>query len=205
MTIVADPIQSVSAEPGWPLADVLAAAARGEGPAWRELIDRYSPRVFALARSRCRSADAAEEVTQSVFATVAAKLGGQNATGGAYVEMGRFEPWLFRIAMNRIRDEARRRERQAPAVDPADLATVPDRHSGVGVAPSAQLDGLRAALEHLSASDREVIDLRHHGGLSFRQIADLLDEPIGTLLARHHRALRKLKALMSEGGEDGEE
>jgi RNA polymerase sigma-70 factor (ECF subfamily) len=203
MTIVADPIQSVGAEPGRPLADVLAAAARGDGPAWRDLIERYSPRVFALARSRCRSADAAEEVTQSVFVTVAAKLGGQIGSGG-YVEMGRFEPWLFRIAMNRIRDEARRRERHAPPTDPVELAMLPDGRSG-NAPPAGDIESLRAALDRLPGADREVIDLRHHGGLSFRQIADLLDEPIGTLLARHHRALRKLRALLTESGEDGEE
>lgn len=50
----------------------------------------------------------------------------------------------------------------------------------------------------LSESDREIIELRHHGGMSFKQMADLLNEPLGTLLARHHRALRKLKELMSE-------
>lgn len=204
MTIVADPIQSVGAEPGRPLADVLAAAARGDGTAWRQLIDLYSPRVFALARSRCRSADAAEEVTQSVFATVAAKLGGQVGSGG-YVEMGRFEPWLFRIAMNRIRDEARRRDRQASATDPADLAMLADGRTGAGPASGRDVEKLRFALDLLPAADREVIDLRHHGGMSFRQIADLMDEPIGTLLARHHRALRKLKALLTEDGEDGEE
>ncbi len=204
MTIVADPIHSVGAEPGRPLADILAAASRGDGPAWRELIDRYSPRVFALARSRCRSADAAEEVTQSVFATVAAKLGGSNPSKGSYVEMGRFEPWLFRIAMNRIRDEARRRERQAPATDPAAFASLPDARGAAHTATEADLSSLRVAVDRLPDADREVIDLRHHGGLSFRQIADLLDEPIGTLLARHHRALRKLRTMLDEVGEDGQ-
>jgi RNA polymerase sigma-70 factor (ECF subfamily) len=203
MSIVADPIQAVSAEPGRRLAEVLAAAARGDGPAWRELIELYSPRVFALARSRCGSADAAEEVTQSVFATVAAKLGGDHGAG-AYVEMGRFEPWLFRIAMNRIRDEARRRERQAPATDPADLAKVQGPKSADRSAADAELGRLRLAVGLLPDADREVIELRHHGGLSFRQIADLVNEPIGTLLARHHRALRKLRAILSEGGKDDE-
>ena len=45
-------------------------------------------------------------------------------------------------------------------------------------------------MARLHDADREVIELRHHGGLSFKQIAELLDEPLGTLLARHHRALR---------------
>jgi len=50
-----------------------------------------------------------------------------------------------------------------------------------------------------------VIELRHHGGLSFQQMADLLEEPLGTLLARHHRALRKLRELLRRRlGEENE-
>ena len=47
-----------------------------------------------------------------------------------------------------------------------------------------------------SDADREVVELRHHGGLSFNQISDMLKEPLGTVLARHHRALKKLKDLI---------
>ena len=65
------------------------------------------------------------------------------------------------------------------------------------------LGTLRAAMAQLPEADREIIELRHHGGMSFKQMADLLSEPLGTLLARHHRALRKLKQLMGNeaGGE----
>lgn len=172
------------------LAPLLEAASRGDEASWRELVARYARRVFALARSRCKDADMAEEITQSVFATVAMKIG-----GGLYVEQGRFESWLFRIAMNRLRDLARRAKSR-----PVGLETdAMDRQAAKETGETSQreaLDGLRAAMLCLSDSDREVIELRHHGGLSFKQIADLLEEPLGTLLARHHRALRKLKELM---------
>ncbi len=52
-------------------------------------------------------------------------------------------------------------------------------------------------MDKLSEADREIVELRHHAGLSFKQMADLLSEPIGTLLARHHRALKKLKDLLA--------
>jgi RNA polymerase sigma factor (sigma-70 family) len=64
-------------------------------------------------------------------------------------------------------------------------------------------DKLRMALDRLSEGDREIIELRHTGGLSFRELSDFYEEPIGTLLARHHRALRKLRALLAELGVDG--
>lgn len=178
------------------MAGLLAAAARGDEAAWREVIGRYGRRVYALAKSRCQRPDLAEEVTQSVFATVAAKLG-----SGGYAEQGRFESWLFRVTMNRIRDEMRRRKRQAEPSDPATLAAheTPDSSGTVnGTAEAGAIEKLRAAMAMLPDADREIIELRHHGGMSFKQMADLLNEPLGTLLARHHRALRKIKQLMGE-------
>lgn len=174
------------------VASLLADAASG-GPgaedAWREIIRLYGRRVYALAYSRCGRPDLAEEVTQSVFATVAAKL------GDGYAEQGRFEAWLFRVAMNRIRDEIRRLRRHAEVTDPATFRDLPRADPEEQTEP-ALLARLRTAIHQLSEPDREIIELRHHGQMSFKQMADLLNEPLGTLLARHHRALRKLKQLM---------
>lgn len=174
------------------LAPLLRAAAAGSDSAWREVVSLYARRVFALARSRCRNNDVAEDITQSVFATVALKMG-----AGEYAEQGRFESWLFRVAANRVRDYIRRVKRR-PESAPAELL---DERPVIHAEPegeddAADLGRLREAMESLSDADREIIELRHHGGLSFKQIADVLDEPVGTLLARHHRALRKLKDLI---------
>ena len=179
------------------IAGLLAAASQGDETAWREIISRYSRRVFALAKSRCQRVDLAEEVTQSVFATVATKLG----TGG-YTERGRFESWLFRVAMNRIRDEMRRLKRHADAADPATLAGVPMPKASGEAVEGILVAKLREAMVQLPDADREVVELRHHGQLSFKEMAELLNEPLGTLLARHHRALRKLRQLIErdEGG-----
>ncbi len=171
------------------LTALLERAASGEDSAWSELVGIYGRRVFALARSRLSSTEAAEEVTQSVFVTVARKV-----TGGEYRESGRFEAWLFRVAMNRVRDEIRRRRRSMVESNGHDPESI--RTSDASGASSEDLSALRAALANLSDADREIIELRHHGQLSFREIADLTGEPMGTLLARHHRALRKLRDLM---------
>lgn len=176
------------------LAPLLMAAGRGDEAAWREVVARYGRRVFALAKSRCRDSNVAEDITQSVFATVSSKLG-----SGEYAEHGRFESWLFRVAMNRVRDHVRRVRRRPEVSDDGTLAKRSTERGEEGVEAS-MLDRLRAAMETLTEPDREVIELRHHGGLSFKQIAEMLDEPVGTLLARHHRALRKLRGVL-EGEE----
>lgn len=172
-------------------APILARAARGDAAAWRAVVDEYSGRVYGLLRSQGANPDLAEEITQSVFCTLAAKL-------AEYVEGGRFESWLFRIAMNRLRDEARRRRRHATSVgEPEVLEGLAGEAPAPRAAPDAdEVAALRGALAQLGAADREVIDLRHVGGMSFKQIAEHLGEPLGTLLARHHRALTKLRAIL---------
>ncbi len=185
--------------------ELLQQAAQGDESAWRTIVNEYMPRVFGLIRSKCGNDDLAAEITQSAFATVAEKI-------GSYDESGRFEQWLFRIAVNRLRDEMRRRGRQATPVEEqalvglAGAAESNDDAPSSGLALSDDLAALRTALERLSDIDQRVIHLRHVGGLSFRQIAEVLSEPQGTVLARHFRALKKLRELLDakppESGSD---
>lgn len=188
--------------------DDVRLAASGDESAWARLVAEYAPRVYALLHSRCRDADLSEEITQAVFASAAEKLHN-------YSEQGKFGPWLFQIAMNRWRDELRRRQRQRTSTAGEGLDRLPvggggragggDSEAGGSSGPSdyrsqdpAAADALDRALAQLSEADRDVIDLRHVGGLSFKQMADALGEPVGTLLARHHRALAKLRALIEK-------
>jgi RNA polymerase sigma-70 factor (ECF subfamily) len=179
---------------------LLRAAGAGDDRAWRAIIDLYARRVYALVKSRVGPGrhDLAEEVTQSVFVTVATKLSGRvGEEGGAYVEQGKFESWLFRIVMNRLRDEIRRQRRHAEPTDPSSAVFVSADTEGADPDMPEDLRRLREAIGSLSEADRQVVELRHHAGMSFKQISELLDEPLGTLLARHHRALKKLKDLMT--------
>ncbi len=160
----------------------------------------WAPRVHALLVANCRDHELAEEITQSAFCTVAAKV-------GTYVEMGKFEAWLFRIAMNRLRDEMRRRKRQAIPVASEVLRPVArtgreDRPGHQRVDPETA-EALLAAVGGLAEADQQVLHLRHVAGLGFKEIAAQLEQPVGTVLARHFRALKRLRdALGDEIAED---
>jgi len=193
----------------------LSAAAGGDGQAWARLVSAYSGRVCGLLVKQCRDRDLAEELTQETFVKVVTKL----TQHDGYREQGKFEPWLFRIAMNCLRDEMRRRGRQARPMDmsPAATAGSNDRASGWAAAEAGVVAGgpwspdapfeqlaraeqvalLREAIASLPEADQEVLHLRHTAGLSFAQIAETLDQPLGTVLARGHRALGKLKKIMN--------
>lgn len=142
-----------------------------------------------MIKSRVRDAHTAEEMTQSVFLKVIEEF-----KRGRYREQGRFEPWLFRIAMNLVRDRARRVAVRGPSLSYDDHTTT---SPNTDAAPSEDIDRLREALDDLPDADREIIQLRHHAGLSFKSIAEMLAQPVGTLLARHHRALAKLRERLS--------
>ncbi|MEM6550914.1 MAG: sigma-70 family RNA polymerase sigma factor [Planctomycetota bacterium] len=202
------------------LTETLRAAAGGDAAAWRAVVGAYSGRVFGLLLQRCKDRELAEELTQDTFV----KLVMQLRSDGGYEERGRFEPWLFRIAMNKLRDEMRRRGRQASSMDMSPGAARDESASGwasaqsggrvEGYGPRASADPseivegredvqqLRAAIAELPEADQEVLAMRHTAGLSFAEIAETLGQPLGTVLARAHRAVGKLRKLMEAGASE---
>jgi RNA polymerase sigma-70 factor (ECF subfamily) len=189
--------------PTGPSPATVAAAAAGDEDAWRAIAEEYTPRLFALARSRLADPDAAEEIVQSVFVTVAEKL-----PSGEYEERGTFEPWLLRIAMNRIRDHARARRRRPTAPEHTASQRTADERRGTTTpthdeqiadneSARANANALRHAIATLSPADREIVELRHLAGMPFKAIAATLGCPLGTALARHHRALKKLRIALT--------
>ncbi len=189
-------------DPAPDLAALVAAAIEGAPWAWEALTASYGRRVFAMARSRLRDDHLAEEVTQAVFVSLATELrrAAEDATAAGYEERGKFEAWLFRVAMNKVRDIVRKNKRRPEII--ADPFTIPDQGSTDTNNPDAdhELDALRSAMARLSEADRTVIELRHQAQMGFRAIANMLNEPHGTILARHHRALRKLRAFIEDQG-----
>ena len=182
----------------------LSMAADGDPQAWREIVDAFSPRVYALLLRQCGDRELAEELTQQTFVKLVSQLARRR-----YEEQGKFESWLFRIATNGLRDEIRRRRRQARPMD----FTAGDGNDGrdriaepvspdaqnpfEGASRAEQIELLRRAVAQLSEVDQQILNLRHTAGLSYVQIAEVLDEPLGTVLARGHRALGKLRRKMT--------
>lgn len=199
-----------------PIDQTLILAGQGDPRAWRRIVEAYSGRLYALLVHQCGDRELAEEITQATFVKVVTQI-------DRYREQGKFEPWLFRIAINRLRDEMRRRKRQARPMDMSGgRADDEGSDGGWGAAEeyvagrigpestdpaqiastAEQVERLKRAVAKLSAADQEILQLRHTAGLSFNEIAQTLNQPLGTVLARGHRALGKLRKLMEEDGDD---
>lgn len=190
------------------LAEAIGGAQRGEATAFDRLIDAYAPRLHGFLYRLTGSPQEAEDLVQEVFVRLVRTI-------AAYSHDGRFEPWLFRVAANLARDRIRRR-RRAPTVISGDgegdgdggtiLADISGRHTEVdaGMVHGEEVDALNAALGTLPEAEREVILLRHYSQMSFKEIATLMNVPLGTALARGHRGLAKLRKLMgADGASDG--
>jgi RNA polymerase sigma-70 factor (ECF subfamily) len=108
---------------------------------------------------------------------------------------GSFESWLFKIAANIFHDHLRSKQRrrkllEAQQVEIESETTEPRKSDGELV------DRLQSQLGRLDTETRELIMLRFYSQLSFKEMARMRSEPIGTTLAKMHRGLKKLRLLM---------
>ena len=109
-----------------------------------------------------------------------------------------------------MRDHVRRQKRHRTVSEHA-VASQVDGPEGLAGHPSSgpppdqrldvaeQADRLQKALQQLPVAEREVIMLRHFSDMSFSQIAEVMDTPLGTALARAHRGLARLRGIMQGG------
>ncbi|MFW6146587.1 MAG: RNA polymerase sigma factor [Planctomycetota bacterium] len=176
----------------------VAAAKAGRAEGYQALLAAYNPRLYGyFYRMTGNRHDAEDLLGETVLRLV--------RTLPDYKEQGRFEPWLFRIAANLVRDRFRRRK-TAPTIlsltdddDDDRAAALPGREPDVDarlMAAEASAD-LKAALDTLDPTTRNMIMLRHFAELSFAEIAEIMNCPLGTALAKVHRGLRKLRKQLA--------
>ena len=174
--------------------DLIVRAKKGDGAAFSALTRVYIRRVYRAAYAVVRNHADAEDVAQETFVR-------------AYQSIARFDetrpmfPWLYRIARNLCINRVQRvnnRESELPEYD-----HFPDRSAGPETATIAadERTRIRAAVRALPENYRRIIELSHFQECSYREIADILEIPIGTVMSRLYHARRKLKELLEhEGG-----
>ena len=178
---------------------VIASAQAGDSEAFRALLDAYGSRLYGyFLRATGKHHDAEDLLGELMFRLVA-KI-------GRYDDRGRFEPWVFRIAANMVRDRIRRAKVGPPVVSLSvegesgrtRAEELPGEAEDVdaGLLTQETSADLRAALNRLDLTTREMILLRHFGQMSFKEIAEVFECPLGTALAKVHRGLRSLRRYM---------
>ena len=175
-------------------AQLLGRIAAEDRSALAEFYDQTAPGLFAFALRMLNHAQDAEEVIQDVFVQVWTKARTFDPTIGLPFS------WVVGIARNRCIDRLRARQRRARVlVELENGVQVEQAVDPVGYEPEMsqdELEELRSAIDSLSADQRQAIEMAFFGGLSHHEIADALDEPLGTIKARIRRGMLKLRETL---------
>ncbi len=169
------------------LAQIIVGCKKGESQSFSKVVDIYSSRCYGYFYRLTGNTDISDELLSELFVKLVEKI---NTYSG-----GSFESWLFRVASNIFHDYLRGKQRQKKALDfkkvEVESETIESKKSD-----NEQIDKLQIQLSRLDEDTRELIMLRFYSELSFKEIAEMRSEPIGTTLAKLHRGLKKLRENM---------
>jgi RNA polymerase sigma-70 factor (ECF subfamily) len=173
--------------------DLFRRSRQGDGDAYADLVGPIQPGLYNLAVRSLGDREEARDVVQD--ALVRAWLALPSLRNASV-----FKPWIFRITANLCANRARARRRKP--VSPLDDNIVQLGDPGPEGAALARHDRdvLRAAVLELTVDLRLAIVLRDVNGLSYDEIAAVLDVPVGTVRSRISRARAEMRALL--GGAD---
>lgn len=162
------------------------------------LYDRYARAVFSFAVRIVRDSSIAEEVLQEAF------MRSWQQSGRFELNRGNYASWLLSITHNLAIDEVRKSQRRPQKADMVDISDVlrSEVDTTVNIEEAAEATELRGvirnAMGHLPDAQRRAIELAYFEGLSQREIAAFLNEPLGTIKTRMRLGMQKLKDVLSQ-------
>lgn len=173
--------QAVKGEP----TSLLLRAQQGESQAIERLIELYQDIIFSMAVSFTKNSHQAEDLAQDAWIKILRGL-------PKFRHDSKFSTWLYRITMNTFLNSTRAVRREAEVMG----SLVPED----GAADSgleSTLD-MHQAVRELPEEFRSVVVLRYIADLSYKEIANVLELPLGTVQSRLRRALDKLESTLGQ-------
>lgn len=173
--------------------------AEGNNKAFDTLLERYEEKIFSYIFFAVRNQDVADDIFQETFMKAVVTI-----QQGKYVENGKFQAWLTRIAHNLVIDYFRQlRNENSVSDDDVDyelfndirLAEVPVESKMVR---EQVLEDVKLLVEHLPQNQKEVVFMRYYQELSFKEIAEITGVSINTALGRMRYALLNLRRMASK-------
>lgn len=184
--------------------ELVRRAQKGDVKAFEDLLGRYRRKVFGLAMGMVGNRDDAMDVMQDAFVRVYRHLGSFQGDSSFYT-------WVYRITMNLCIDHVRKaaRMRAAPyedrlahdQVDQGDFPILPVRHDvnpGKAARRHEVMEKLVRALNDLPPHHRAVIVMREFEGLTYEEMAQVMQVPKGTIMSRLFHARHKLQKALAE-------
>jgi RNA polymerase sigma-70 factor (ECF subfamily) len=177
--------------------ELIARCQAGDLAAFEPLVERYRPRVWRLAYQILRDREEAWDVAQEAFVRAYQSL--RDFRGHAA-----FYTWLFRIVVNLATDRLRQRAARTralggepiPQEEWARIAADPGARPDLEASRGEVRERIARALDSLPPHHRTIIILSDIEGLPYREIAQVLGCPIGTVMSRLHNARKRLRVLL---------
>lgn len=169
------------------LAEITSGCKRGDAGCFAKIVDMYASRCYGYFYRLTGNRDVSDDLLSELFVKLTEKIGSYKG--------GSFESWLFRIASNIFHDYLRGKQRRTRMLDARKSRLEPEITERK-VSGAEMIDRLQIQVERLDADTRELIMLRFYSQLSFKEIAQIRSEPIGTTLSKLHRGLKRLRELM---------
>jgi RNA polymerase sigma-70 factor (ECF subfamily) len=168
---------------------LIEQAQHGDRNAFGELVSRYYPGVVRVVYRLCGERGLAEDMAQEAFMR-------------GWLALPSFHPqsslrnWLYRIAVNATLDVLRRKSEDT--LEEEAVQMYPDQAAGpeATLIEKERVAMLQQAMRALPDAARSVLVLREYGGLSYQEIASVLDVPIGTVMSRLNYARNRLRELL---------
>lgn len=164
----------------------------GDKAAWRQLVHRWQPRFYALARRLTSHHEGAADVTQETWIAIMRAIHRLEDTA-------RFRPWAHRIVANKSADWIRKRQRERKALHTAADELQADTRSDDDLRGEAEsITTLRRAISRLPREHRHLVTMFYVEKMPLTEIADVLSIPVGTVKSRLHSIRQELKMAFEE-------
>ena len=179
-------------------ADLLSLLATDLDRAFRQLVLSYQQRLYSFALRMAGSSHDAEDIVQEAFLRAYHALKSYPALK---VRALRLRPWLYTITLNIFRDRKRKPEHLSISLDTSEDSPMLDiEDQSLGPDEEAYRHEWRDELERRVATlperYRVAVTLYYFEDLSHAEIAELLNQPVGTVKANVHRATRRLRKVL---------
>ena len=179
--------------------ELVVLAQQGKRLALEELFERHYTRIFGVCRRMLRHEDDACDAAQESFLAITRNL-------QKFSREAAFSTWAYSIAVNVCKDELKRRQRQSVLPPEAEVFEANSYQNTPGEVVEVTVD-VQTALAQLKEEYRTALVLREQAELSYDEIAELLEVPVGTVRSRIARGraelVRLLKLAEPEAGSAG--
>lgn len=171
---------------------LIARSRNGDPAAFGSLIKTYRKQLFTYLFKLCGNKTTAEDLLQDTLIKVWNGL-------PKYNEQNKFSSWMFSIAHNIAMDSFRKKKVRSRVTHTDEL---PEIQSGKSPQHEVEFSEtkkiLRDAVYQLSEKQKQVFLLRQHGEMSFKEIAELTNQQLNTVLSHMHYAVKKIRNILRE-------